>query len=208
MMMRFWFIGLVLILVACVNVNKPSYSTIKDNSMNEVITLGGGCFWCTEAVFQRIKGVDTVVSGYMGGSTKNPSYMEVCTGLTGHVEVIQIAFQPNVVSLKELLEIFFMSHDPTTLNRQGADEGTQYKSVVFYENETQKQIILDVIKEFEVSKIFKSPIVTEVTPSSIFYPAEIGHQNYYNLNSSQPYCTFVISPKIHKVEKLFKEQLK
>ncbi|MCO5231251.1 MAG: peptide-methionine (S)-S-oxide reductase MsrA [Chitinophagales bacterium] len=176
--------------------------------MNEVITLGGGCFWCTEAVFQRIKGVDTVVSGYMGGSTKNPSYMEVCTGLTGHVEVIQIAFQPNVVSLKELLEIFFMSHDPTTLNRQGADEGTQYKSVVFYENETQKQIILDVIKEFEVSKILKSPIVTEVTPSSIFYPAEIGHQNYYNLNSSQPYCTFVISPKIHKVEKLFKEQLK
>lgn len=207
-MMRFWFIGLVLILVACVNVNKPSHSTIKDNNMNEVITLGGGCFWCTEAVFQRIKGVDTVVSGYMGGDTKNPSYMDVCTGLTGHVEVIQVVFQPNIVSLKELLEIFFMSHDPTTLNRQGADEGTQYKSVVFYENETQKQIILDVIKEFEVSKIYKSPIVTEVLPSSIFYPAEIGHQNYYNLNSSQPYCTFVISPKIHKVEKLFKEQLK
>lgn len=200
---------MILLLSGCSNHTKQSHTELMNKeNMNERIILGGGCFWCTEAVFQRIKGVDSVISGYMGGGTKNPNYMDVCTGLTGHIEVVQVSFQPNLISLKDLLEVFFISHDPTTLNRQGADEGTQYKSVIFYENEQQRLVAMDVIRTLEDSNIYDSPIVTELVPSEIFYPAEDYHQNYYHLNKGQAYCSFVITPKIQKVERVFKERLK
>lgn len=174
----------------------------------EYATFGAGCFWCVEAIFQELKGVDKVVSGYMGGEVKNPSYKEVCTGLTGHAEVCQISFNPDIISYEELLEVFWQTHDPTTLNRQGADMGTQYRSVIFYHNEKQKELAEKYKKELDRSGAWNSPLVTEITKASTFYPAENYHQDYYNNNSRQPYCTFVIKPKQDKFRKVFKDKLK
>lgn len=213
--MRF-ILGIILFsFISCTNAQKPIDKKSIDKKVmennhkgDEVITLGGGCFWCTEALFQRLDGVDTVISGYMGGSVKNPTYREVCTGQTGHAEVIQVYYNPEKVALSEILEVFFTTHDPTTLNRQGADSGTQYRSVVFYENEEQKALAKRTIEEINQSKVFPNKVVTEVSPASVFYPAEDYHQNYYNLNGNQPYCSVVIAPKIEKLEKLFKDKLK
>ncbi len=167
-------------------------------SSTEKITMGGGCFWCVEAVFQRIKGVKSVASGYAGGSVENPTYKQVCTGETGHAEVIQITFDPGVLALERLLEVFWAAHDPTTLNQQGADRGTQYRSVVFYENNRQKQLVEQ--SRDAAQKGFQSPIVTEIAPMPKFYKAEDYHQNYYNENKSlNRYCTLVISPKLQKL---------
>lgn len=174
----------------------------------EVATLGGGCFWCTEAVFLEVKGVESVVSGYTGGVVPNPTYQAICTGTTGHAEVIQVTFDPGVVSYKALLEIFFTTHDPTTLNRQGADVGTQYRSVVYYHDEAQREATEEVIRDFGAQNVYADPIVTEVSPLDTFYPAEENHQNYYALNGRQPYCQVVITPKVAKLRKEFKDKLK
>lgn len=176
--------------------------------MNHTITLGGGCFWCTEAVFQRLEGVDTVISGYMGGHVKNPTYKEVCTGETGHAEVIQISYDPEKISLGEIFEVFFATHDPTTLNRQGADTGTQYRSVIFYADDEQRDLAIQTIAGLTQEKVFEDPIVTEITPAAVFYPAEDYHQNYYNLHGTQPFCSMVISPKVQKLHKYFQDKLK
>lgn len=174
----------------------------------EIATFGEGCFWCSEAIFQRVRGVLKVESGYSGGSVPNPTYEAVCTGKTGHAEVVQITFDPKIISFQELLEIFFSTHDPTTLNRQGADVGNQYRSVIFYHNEEQKKIAEEMIKKLNESKIWDSPIVTEVSKFKNFYKAEDYHQNYYNNNQFQPYCNFVISPKLEKLKKYFSNKLK
>lgn len=171
-------------------------------------TFGAGCFWCTEAVFLNVNGVTKVVSGYSGGKVKNPSYREVCTGMTGHAEVTQITYDPKVVSFEDLLEVFWNTHDPTTLNRQGADEGTQYRSAVFYNDEEQKKIAENYKKQLEASHIFKNPIVTEISPLINFYPAEDYHQNYFELNPNQQYCQYVIRPKVEKFKKQFSARLK
>lgn len=180
----------------------------KEQSGLQVATFGNGCFWCTEAIFQRLNGVDKVVSGYSGGKVKNPTYKEVCSGLTGHAEVIQITYDPKKITFDELLEVFWKTHDPTTLNRQGADEGTQYRSAVFYHSEEQKNLATEYRKKLDASGAFNNPIVTEITPFSEFYPAEDYHQNYFNLNGTAPYCSFVIQPKIEKFQKVFKSKLK
>jgi len=174
----------------------------------ETATLGGGCFWCTEAVYKELKGVADVKPGYSGGHVKNPSYREVCTGNTGHAEVVQITFDPGVVSFSDILEVFFKTHDPTTLNRQGNDIGTQYRSVIFYHSEKQKEIAEKVIQLFEKEKIYDKPIVTQVEPFKAFYEAEDYHHDYYERNKNQPYCQFVITPKIEKFEKIFRDKLK
>ncbi|MCF8307027.1 MAG: peptide-methionine (S)-S-oxide reductase MsrA [Ignavibacteriales bacterium] len=181
---------------------------IMDKSNLETATFGAGCFWCVEAVFQRVKGVEKVVSGYSGGSVKNPTYDQVCTGRTGHAEVIQIEFDPAIVSFSELLEIFWSTHDPTTLNRQGADIGTQYRSAVFYHSEAQKESAEFYKNKLGASGVYSSPVVTEITKFDLFYAAEKYHQDYYDNNSSQPYCSFVITPKLEKFKKVFKEKLK
>lgn len=170
-------------------------------------TLGNGCFWCTEAVFQRLKGVIKVSSGYAGGQTENPDYKSVCTGQTGHAECLQIEFNPDQLSYSELLEVFFATHDPTTLNRQGNDIGTQYRSVIFYHNEEQKNIAAAYIEQLNQSKVFSAPIVTTLEPLIKFYPAENYHQDYYNLNGNAPYCRFVIRPKLEKFNKHFADKL-
>jgi peptide-methionine (S)-S-oxide reductase len=170
--------------------------------------FGGGCFWCIEAIFQRLTGVAHVESGYMGGSVDNPTYHQVCSGDTGHVEVVRVTFDPDQISYRELLDVFFSVHDPTTLNRQGNDAGEQYRSVIFYTDEEQQRIAEDVIAEMTAGEEFSEPIVTEVEPASKFYVAEGYHQNYYNENSRQPYCMFVISPKLAKLEKKFAEKLR
>lgn len=174
----------------------------------EQATLGGGCFWCTEAVYLELKGVVDVKPGYSGGHVKNPSYEEVCTGTTGHAEVVEITFDADVVSFSEILQVFFMTHDPTTLNRQGNDVGPQYRSVIFYHSENQKEEAEKVIKLFEEEKVYDKPIVTKVEPFSAFYVAEDYHQNYYNRNKSQGYCEYIITPKLDKFRKIFKDQLK
>jgi len=174
----------------------------------QTATFGGGCFWCTEAIFQTLKGVKKVASGYMGGALKYPTYMEICNGDTGHAEVIQIEFDETVISFNELLLIFFKTHNPTTLNRQGNDIGTQYRSVIFYENEDQKQQAEKMIEELTAQKIFEKPIVTELSPISEFYVAEDYHQNYFNQNQDKPYCAFVIQPKLNKFASDFKEKIK
>ena len=180
----------------------------KTASGKEVITLGGGCFWCIEAVFEELKGVESAVSGYSGGSVANPSYEAVCGGHTGHAEVVEVTFDPKVISLKELLQVFFTLHDPTTLNRQGADVGTQYRSVVFCRDDRQKAVAEEVVKEFESSKIWDGKIVTEIAPFKAFYPAEKYHQEYYAQNPNQGYCRIVIAPKIAKLRKQFLSKLK
>ncbi|WP_255416052.1 peptide-methionine (S)-S-oxide reductase MsrA [Reichenbachiella sp. MSK19-1] len=174
----------------------------------DVATFGNGCFWCTEAIFQDLKGVSKVESGYSGGQTLDPTYKEVCTGTTGHAEVLQITYDPAVISFDELLEVFWKTHDPTTLNRQGNDVGTQYRSVVFYHSDEQKALAEKYKKELNASGAFNDPIVTEITAFDKFYVAEDYHQNYFNLNGSQPYCNFVIKPKVEKFRKVFKDKLK
>ncbi|MDZ7648010.1 MAG: peptide-methionine (S)-S-oxide reductase MsrA [Cytophagales bacterium] len=174
----------------------------------EVATLGSGCFWCTEAFFLRVKGIESVVSGYSGGRIKNPTYREVCSGPTGHAEVIQVKFDPTLISFAEVLEIFWNTHDPTTLNKQGADEGTQYRSVVFYHNEMQKKIAEEYIVQLDKSGTYKNPVVTEISPFTTFYPAEEYHQNYYALNPNQGYCQYVIRPKVEKFNKQYADRLK
>lgn len=174
----------------------------------QLATFGAGCFWCTEAVFLNVKGVSKVVSGYANGKVKNPTYREVCTGETGHAEVTQISFDPTQITFEELLEVFWNTHDPTTLNRQGNDEGTQYRSGVFYHNDEQKKVAEGYKKQLEASHVFKSPIVTEISPLTSFYPAEDYHQNYYALNGSQPYCQYVVRPKVEKFKKQFATKLK
>jgi peptide-methionine (S)-S-oxide reductase len=174
----------------------------------EVATFAGGCFWCTEAVFLELNGVKSVVSGYIGGKTINPTYAEICDGDTGHAEAIQITFDPDKISFGELLEIFFATHDPTTLNRQGNDFGTQYRSEIFYHNEAQKKLSEDYIALMTQENTFGKPIVTKITPASKFYKAEAYHQNYYNQNKTQGYCNYVITPKIEKLRKVYKDKLK
>jgi peptide-methionine (S)-S-oxide reductase len=174
----------------------------------EIATLGGGCFWCLEAVYEQVNGVLRVESGYAGGRVPNPSYEAVCTGTTGHAEVVQITFDPRVVTFRELLEIFFVIHDPTTLNRQGADVGTQYRSVIFYHSPEQREIAKRVIAEVEAAKLWDDPIVTEVTPFEAFYKAEAYHQGYFRNNPNQGYCRVVIAPKVAKFRKLFADKLK
>ncbi len=174
----------------------------------KLATFGSGCFWCTEAFFLKVKGVETVASGYSGGKVKNPTYREVCTGTTGHAEVIQLSYDPKKVSYEELLEIFWNTHDPTTLNRQGADEGTQYRSVVYYHSEEQKKLAEQYKIQLEASHVYKNSIVTEISPYTVFYKAEDYHQDYYALNPNQGYCQYVIRPKIEKFKKQFEAKLK
>lgn len=174
----------------------------------ELATLGAGCFWCVEAVFLDLNGVESVKSGYSGGHIKNPAYKEVCTGRTGHAEVVQIAYDPEIISFGEILEVFWMVHDPTTLNRQGADVGTQYRSAIFYHSDEQKSIAELAKTTADESGDWSSPIVTEITPFEVFYPAEDYHSNYFALNGDQPYCSAVVRPKVEKFRKLFKDKLK
>ena len=182
----------------------------EDEATNKfnLATLGGGCFWCMEAVFDQVRGVEKVTSGYSGGSIANPTYGQVSTGATGHAEVVQLVYDPNVISFRDILKIFFITHDPTTLNRQGADVGTQYRSIIFYHNEKQKAIAEQVIAEFNSEKIFGSPIVTKLEPFMAFYGAEDYHNDYFNRHPEQPYCQIVISPKVAKLRKKFRDKLK
>lgn len=174
----------------------------------EIATFAGGCFWCTEAIYEEVKGVKKVTSGYTGGTFKNPTYTEISTGRTGHAEAIQLEYNPTEVTFKDLLYIFFLTHDPTTLNRQGADVGTQYRSAIFYHSEEQKKIAETMIQLIENEKIYSNTIVTEITKATIFYKAEEYHQDYYFKDRFQPYCQVVITPKIEKFRKLFKDKLK
>lgn len=201
------------------NTNVLNNEIISDMSNSEVeklsvegktdtATFGAGCFWCVEAIFQELKGVHSVKSGYAGGFVKNPSYKEVCTGRTGHAEVAQIVYDPSVISFEELLEVFWKTHDPTTLNRQGADVGTQYRSAVFFHNEEQKEKAAFYMKKLDESGAFQNPIVTTIEPYENYYEAEDYHQDYYNNNGSQGYCRMVIEPKVEKFRKAFSEKLK
>ncbi len=174
----------------------------------QTAVFGGGCFWCLEAVFTRMAGVKSVESGYMGGRRPNPTYQQVCSGATGHAEVIRVTYDPDEISYSELLDVFFTVHDPTTLNRQGNDVGTQYRSVIFYSSEEQKREAEQAISEIDASHVFPDPVVTAVEPATEFYVAEDYHQNYYAQNSNQPYCRFVIEPKVRKAEKVFAEKMR
>lgn len=176
--------------------------------MTETATFGSGCFWCSEAVFSELLGVIKVIPGYAGGNIPNPTYEQVCTDTTGHAEVAQITYDPSVISFRELLEVLFSTHDPMTLNRQGGDEGTQYRSVIFYGNEDQKREAEAIVGELSKEKVFRNPMVTEIVPLSAFYPAEDYHRDYYNRNSSKPYCQFVIAPKLAKFRAHWKTKLR
>ena len=179
-----------------------------ENTNLETATLGGGCFWCTEAVFDNVRGVEDVVSGYAGGHTTNPTYRQVCSETTGHAEVVQIKFDPNEISYKEILEIFFGTHDPTSLNRQGNDVGSSYRSAVFYHSPEQKETAEKVVRDLTDEDVFGKPIVTEITEFTNFYPAEDYHQNYFENNPNQPYCAAVVSPKVGKFRQKFSDRLK
>ncbi len=181
---------------------------LNDSSRTEVATLGGGCFWCLEAVYEDLRGVEKVESGYSGGTVTNPTYRQVCSETTGHAEVVQVTFDPEVVSFREILEVFFTIHDPTTLNRQGADVGTQYRSAIFYHDEEQRRVAEEVIAELEAEGLWRNPIVTELTPFDAYYRAEDYHQEYYRNNSYQPYCQVVIAPKVSKFRSKYLEKLK
>lgn len=178
----------------------------RSSTAQDSIVLGAGCFWCVEAVFASLEGVESATSGYMGGHIKNPAYREVCTGRTGHAEVVKVVFQPQIVDLATILEVFFASHDPTTLNRQGADTGTQYRSAIFYTSDDQKAVCEEGLKKAQAD--WKDPIVTEITPASAFYIAEDYHQQYFELNGEAPYCRAVIAPKMKKVQEQFAPLLK
>ena len=207
---------LFLFLITCM---VTACSSANSTNMNEqvsniniggmdTVTLGNGCFWCTEAIFQQVEGVHSVESGYSGGEIKNPTYKEICTGTTGHAECLNIIYDPKKISYDELLEIFWQTHDPTTLNRQGNDVGTQYRSVIFYRTAEQKEKAEKYIQALNKSGAFNNPIVTTLEPFSIFYKAEDYHQNYYNENGNAPYCQFVVRPKLEKFQKVFKDKLK
>ena len=183
-------------------------SKTPDRKLKEVTTLGGGCFWCSEAVFSQLKGVEKVESGYSGGTLENPTYGQVSTGVTGHAEVVQITFDPDVISFKELLEIFFSTHDPTTLNRQGQDVGTQYRSVIFYHDDEQKAVAEQVLKEFSEEKTFDMPIVTQLEPFKTFYKAEDYHKDYFKRHPEQSYCSMIIAPKLEKLRAHYLNKLK
>ena len=178
------------------------------SEQREIATLGGGCFWCLDGIFRDLKGVEKVESGYAGGQTMNPSYRDVCSGTTGHAEVVQVTFDPSVISFRELLGVFFTIHDPTTLNRQGADVGTQYRSVVLYHSESQRHAAEQAIAELTAGKIWDDAIVTQIAPFTVFYPAEQYHQNYFAQNPDQPYCQIVIAPKVSKFRKAYLDRLK
>ena len=196
------------ILICLFALSLNGYAQTKKSSNLETITLGGGCYWCVEAVYENLDGVKSVVSGFSGGTVANPTYEEVCTGKTGHAEVVQITYDKTVTDINEIFKVFFTVHDPTTLNRQGADVGTQYRSVIFYKNDEQRKAAQSIIAELNKAKVYSSPIVTKVEPFRKFYKAEDYHQNYYANNKSQPYCKMVIQPKIEKFEKVFKDKLK
>lgn len=198
-----------MVLISCNAKSEKNIQTMTtENREIEQATLGGGCFWCIEAVFEELKGVESAVNGYSGGTVKNPSYREVTSGRTGHAEVVQISYDPEQISYSQILEVFFHLHDPTTLNRQGADVGTQYRSVIFYHDEQQEKIARRVFEEIDKSDLWKDPLVTEIKPLEEFYVAEDYHQNYFENNPNQPYCTFVIGPKMSKLKNLFKDKLK
>jgi len=208
---------ITLIILAFLLVSGCKSNTIKhENKMDvtangiktDTATFAAGCFWCVEAIFQELKGVQSVTSGYTGGTIKNPSYKEVCSGLTGHAEACQIIYDPSVIAYDELLEAFWASHDPTTLNRQGADQGTQYRSAIFYHSENQKELAEAYKAKLNSEKAFDKPIVTEISQAGAFYKAEDYHQNYFKENGNAPYCTFVIVPKLEKFRKVFKDKLK
>lgn len=203
---------LLFILTACFTENKKTASAILDKdtitTMTDTATFGAGCFWCVEAVFQQLEGVEKVESGYSGGDIKNPTYREVTSGRTGHVEVVQITYDPEKIKFDELLEVFWKTHDPTTLNRQGADVGSQYRSVVFYHNEEQKRKAEEYKAALNEQKVYDKSVVTGIEPFKGFYPAEDYHQNYYSLNPDYPYCRVVIQPKLEKMNKVFGEKLK
>lgn len=209
--MKFLFPITLIILFGC-SINKNNIVQGEEDKVDiskySVATFGSGCFWCTEAVFELVKGVAKVESGYSGGSVPDPTYEAVCTGLTGHAEVVQVYYDPVIVSYAQLLEFFWKTHDPTTLNRQGADVGTQYRSVIFYHDEEQKKLADEYKKKLDEAKIWDALIVTEISPYKKFYKAEEYHQNYYANNPYQGYCSFVITPKIEKFKKVFAEKLK
>jgi peptide-methionine (S)-S-oxide reductase len=198
---------MLLYLLGCANEKNEKHTGMNVNNF-EVATLGAGCFWCVEAVFTRLNGVEKVESGYSGGKIANPTYGDVCSGITGHAEVVQITFNPNIIPYAKILEIFFQTHDPTTLNRQGADVGTQYRSAIFYHSDEQKRVANEVKQMLDRSGIWNSPIATEISPFTDFYKAENYHQDYFANNNNQPYCQMIIVPKIAKFEKLFKDYLK
>ena len=181
--------------------NEQETQSTSPQVSKEIATLGGGCFWCLEAIYLELKGVEKAKSGYAGGEIKNPTYEQICTGTTGHAEVVQVTFDPEVVSYQDILKVFFTIHDPTTLNRQGADVGTQYRSVIFFHSPAQSEIGKGVMKEMEEAQIWTGRIVTELSPLTVFYPAEDYHQEYYRSNPSQPYCMAVIAPKVSKFRK-------
>ncbi|KPK85635.1 MAG: peptide methionine sulfoxide reductase [Bacteroides sp. SM23_62_1] len=195
---------------SCAQKNKENDmdKTEESNTHLEIATFGSGCFWCTEAVFERLNGVEKVISGYSGGHSKNPSYKEVCAGTTGHAEVCQIYYNPEIISFDELLEVFWHTHDPTTLNRQGNDVGPQYRSVIFYSSEEQKKLAEKSKREMNASGSYMDPIVTEISPLVNFYEAEEYHQDYFNNNPAQPYCSFVIVPKVNKLKAKYSDKLK
>ncbi len=199
---------LITALLATIALALQSQSPKKMKQNEEIVTLGAGCFWCVEAIFERLHSVKKVISGYSGGTLANPTYKEVCSGLTGHAEVVQVVYDPTLVHFATVLEVFFKTHDPTTPNRQGADVGTQYRSVIFYHTNEQKQVAVDIIEQLNKEKIWVNPIVTEVTQFSKFYKAEDYHQDYFANNRTQSYCQAVITPKVNKFEKVFSNYLK
>ncbi|MCB0402234.1 MAG: peptide-methionine (S)-S-oxide reductase MsrA [Flavobacteriales bacterium] len=204
---------LVLVFWSCSDYRASNQEQIKPIKQTttagmETITLGAGCFWCVEAIFGSINGVESATSGYSGGHVKNPGYKEVCSGTTGHAEVVQVVYDPQVVSLAKILEVFFQVHDPTTLNRQGGDIGTQYRSAIFYHTEEQKATAIAILNKLDMSGAFDKKIVTEITAFTNFYPAEDYHQDYFELNGEQPYCSNVVRPKVEKFKKAFSDILK
>ncbi len=205
--------SILIVIVFAVTVNNlysqsSCSKKLKMSNNIEIATLSNGCFWCTEAIFQRLKGVNKITSGYTGGTIKNPTYREVTTGRTGHAEAIQIVFDPTIITFQEILDVFFSTHDPTTLNKQGYDRGTQYRSAIFYHSNKQKEVAEHFIKALTEASVFEDPIVTEITKFDTFYKAEEYHQNYYNNNKTQGYCTAVINPKLEKFIKKYKAKLK
>jgi peptide-methionine (S)-S-oxide reductase len=213
---RYLFVLVVSLAAACGNgmSHKSEPANFNQSSMDvniaklDTATFGSGCFWCTEAVFQMLNGVHTATSGYMGGELPNPTYKQICTGTTGHAEVVQVVYDSNLITYEALLEAFWASHDPTTLNRQGNDVGTQYRSVIFCHNDEQRRLAKEIKADLISRKVFDQLIVTEITDATTFYPAENYHQEYYELNGSEPYCQFVIRPKLEKFKKAFSDRLK
>lgn len=192
----------------CVNSVSLNFVKTSKTSINDTITLGGGCYWCVEAVYEKLDGVAEVLSGFSGGTVPNPTYQAVCLEKTGHAEVVQIIFDPKKTSVEEILQVFFTVHDPTTYNRQGADVGEQYRSVIFHHNDNQRKIAQNIIAEMNKQGVYENPVITELKPFIAFYPADEEHQNYYQKNSNKPYCKMVIQPKLDKFEKIFKDRMR